>query len=86
MAHVTFPPFIQSVSGRVGNLFFRTTPSGKTTIYAVSKLQRTSLPTENEMRARELFKQRVQQVNNIIKNDPKVTKAQAWKIVKQIPT
>ena len=85
MAHVTLPSFIRSLSGQVGGLCFRTSASGKTTVYLAGKQKRTTAVSENEMQARNLFAQRAKRVNNIMRQDPHITREQAWKIVKQIP-
>lgn len=84
MAKVTLVPFIQSISGRVGNLCFRTS-KGKTTVFFAKENTRTTPPTDAELNARNSFAQRVKMVNNIMRNDPSITRAEAWKIVKQLP-
>ncbi|MBQ8938700.1 MAG: hypothetical protein IJ047_00555 [Paludibacteraceae bacterium] len=84
MAKVTLLPFIQSISGRVGNLCFRTS-GGKTSVFFAKEKTRTTLPSEAELKAREIFALRAKMVNNIMRNDPSVTRAEAWKIVKQLP-
>ena len=86
MAHVTLPPFIQSISGRVGNLCFRTSAEGKTTVYVNAKKSRSTPLTKQEVHARELFAERVQRVNKIMQENPSITRKQAWKIAKQIPS
>lgn len=86
MARVTLPPFIQSLSGQVGNLCFRTSSDGKTCVYLSSRQKRSKPISEKEIRARNLFKERAQRVKNLMLVDPKLTRKQAWIIAKQIPT
>lgn len=85
MARVTLPSFILSLSGQMGNLCFRTSADGKTCVYLAPRQKRSKPVSENEMRARNLFKERAQRVKNLMLNDPTLTVKQAWKIVKQIP-
>lgn len=86
MARVTLPSFIKSISGQVGNICFRTYASGKTGVYPVQKQQRSKPVTKAETRARDLFKERVKRVNNIMRDDPFITRKKAWEIVKQMPS
>ena len=86
MAKVTLPPFIQSLSGQVGNLCFRTSADGKICVYLAPKQTRNKPISEKEMRVRNLFKERAQQVMNLMRDDPTLTRKQAWKIAKQTPT
>ena len=86
MAQVTLPPFLRSISGRLGNICFRTYASGKTGFYLLSSPNHATPISKEEMRTRELFAERVQRVNNIMKDDPSITRKQAWIIVKQIPS
>lgn len=86
MAKVTLPSFIQSISGQVGDLCFRTSASGKTSVYLATKQKRITAVSKNEMQARSLFAERAKRVNNIMLNDPHITREQAWRIVKQIPS
>lgn len=84
MAQVTLPSFLRSISGRLGNICFRTYPSGKTGFYLLTDRKRTSPLTKEEIHARELFKQRVQYVYRVMKENPSLTRKQAWTIAKQI--
>lgn len=80
MAKCKLPPFILSLSGKVGNLCFRTSASGRTLLYPCPKKQQNKTPTQCETKARELFKERVIQVNNIKKQNPSISHKEAWKI------
>lgn len=86
MAQVVLPPFLHSISGRLDNVCFRSFASGKTGFYLLSSKKRTTPVSKAEMRARELFAERVQRVNNIMKENPSITRKQAWIIAKQIPS
>ena len=86
MAQVTLLPLIRSISGQVGNICFRTYASGKTGFYLSPTQKRTTPVTKAESHARELFAQRVQRVNNIMRENPYITRKQAWTIVKQLPS
>lgn len=83
MAKCKLPPFILSLSGKVGNLCFRTSASGKTSLYPCPKKQQNETPTQSETKARELFKERVIQVNNIKKQYPNISSKEAWEIIMQ---
>ena len=78
MAKCKLPPFILSLSGKVGNLCFHTSASGKTSLYPCPKKQQNKTPTQCETK---LFKERVIQVNNIKKQNPSISHKEAWKIV-----
>lgn len=86
MAQVTLPSFLQSISGRVGNVCFRTYASGRTGLYLCDPPKRKTPLTNAETRARELFKERAQHVNKIMKDNPYLTRKQAWTIAKQLPS
>lgn len=80
MAKCKLPPFILSLSGKVGNLCFRTSASGKTSLYPCPKKQQDETPTQKQLNTRELFKERIIQVNNIKKQNPSFSHKEAWKI------
>jgi len=86
MAKVILPSFIRSLSGQIGNLCFRTSASGKTSVYLKPERTRKTPVSQKEMQARERFAERVRQVNNIMLQDPLITRKQAWIIVKQLPS
>ena len=83
MAKCKLPPFILSLSGKVGNLCFRTSASGKTSLYQCPKKQQNKTPTQKQLNTRELFKERVIQVNNIKKQYPNILSKEAWEIIMQ---
>lgn len=59
MAKVTLAPFIESISGKVGNLQFRTLKSGRTIVHARRESnwdnRPTRIPTEAEIARRRRF-------------------------------
>ena len=63
----------------VKNIF--TSASGKTSLYPCPKKQQNKTPTQSETKARELFKERVIQVNNIKKQYPNISSKEAWEII-----
>ena len=83
MAKCKLPPFILSLSGKVGNLCFRTSASGKTSLYPCPKKQQNKTHTQKQLNTRELFKERVIQVNNIKKQYPNISSKEAWEIIMQ---
>ena len=83
MAKCKLQPFILSLSGKVGNLCFRTSASGKTSLYPCPKKQQNETPTQKQLNTRELFKERVTQVNNIKKQYPNISSKEAWEIIMQ---
>ena len=80
MAHVTLPPFVESISGRVGNLSFRRTPSGKTSVTLYKPHQRTSPVTPKEQTARSRFAQIAKTVTEMQKQGSTLSRKELWKI------
>ena len=78
MAKVTLPPFIQSISGQVGNLHFRTSASGKTTLSIGSPRKRTKPLSEAEKEARIRFRQIAKTVASMRKQGSKLTRQELW--------
>lgn len=81
-AKITLLPIIRSISGRLGNLYFRTSRAGKTTVSTFNPKNRITPPTKAEINARNLFAKRVTEVNQLIRKYPDITRKEAWKIVK----
>lgn len=78
MAKVTLPPFIQSISGQVGNLRFRTSASGKTTVTTAVPHKRTKPVTAAEKAARERFRAIAKTVAKCRKNRSLLTRQELW--------
>ncbi|MBQ9426286.1 MAG: hypothetical protein IJU36_01465 [Paludibacteraceae bacterium] len=85
MANVTLSPFIRSISGQVGEYMFRTSASGKVTLYRAPKRILKTVVSPNEQRARSIFTERVRLVNNLMRLNPNLTRKEAWQYVKQLP-
>lgn len=77
MAKVVLAPFIQSISGKVGNLEFRTLKSGKTVVRARHEddYLPTTPPTEKALAQRRRFGVISTVVGNIQQNYDRIDKA-----------
>ncbi len=77
MAKVTLAPFIQSISGKVGNLEFRTLKSGKTVVRArqMDEYRPTTEPTEKALAQRRRFGVVSSTVAAIQRNYPRIDEA-----------
>ena len=81
MAHVTLPPFVQSISGRVGNLNFRRTPSGKTSVSLYQPRKRTTPVTPKETTARTRFAQIAKTVSQMQQQGSKLSRKELWDLI-----
>ena len=77
MARVILAPFIQSISGKVGNFEFRTLKSGKTVVRTRSETdyQSSREPTEKERAQRRRFGVISSTVATIQRNYPRIDQA-----------
>ena len=80
MAKVTLRPEIAGISGKVGNMIFKTFKNGQVRVYKAPEYQRKIKPSENELKARALFHQRVQRVKQLMALG--ITRQEAWKRAK----
>jgi len=55
MAKVTLMPAIESISGKIGNVVFRTYKNGQTRVYSSDTKNRKTKISKNEIRNREVF-------------------------------
>lgn len=78
MARVTLPPFIESISGRVGNFSFRTSASGKTSVTCFKPHQRTAPITQKEIDARTRFAQIAKTVTQMKKQGSQLSRKELW--------
>ena len=78
MAKVTLPPFIQSISGRVGNLSFRTSASGKTSVTCFQPRKRTTPLSSNEKLARTRFAQIAKTVAQMKQQGSQLSRKELW--------
>lgn len=80
MARVTLRPEIAGISGKVGNMIFKTFKNGQVRVYKAPEYQRKTKPSENEMKARDLFEQRAQRVKQLMALG--ISKQEAWQRAK----
>lgn len=83
MAKVTLPMGIKSISGKVGNVCFRTMKAtGK--VYMVSMPQvRKTQPSASEIEARERFARKARIVKIMRQAGVKMTAKELWKLAEQ---
>ena len=84
MAKIILNSFIKSISGRVGNMFFRTYPSGKVTMTCNAPAKRTKPASDAEIKARALFAKRAAVVKKLAKEYPDKSQKDLWTIAKQM--
>lgn len=83
MARVTFPMGIERVSGRVGDVCFRTMKATGRTYMSSMPSKRTTKLQASEIEARERFAKRAQVVNQMLKAGSKVSRKNLWKLASQ---
>ena len=86
MAQVTLPAGIESISGRLGNVCFRTMKAtGKVYVHQVPSEQPKKKPrpakTVSEVENQERFAKRAQVVNQMLKGGSKLGRKELWKLV-----
>ena len=62
MAKVILRPEIQGISGRIGNMIFRTYADGKVTMHKAPDYTRRTPVTKNEKQSRNRFGERAKRV------------------------
>ena len=82
MAKITLRPEILAISGRVGNMVFRT-QNGKTFVLSASRKKRTSPVSDKERASHSLFAQISQEVARRILNGDQRPRKEIWAEVKQ---
>lgn len=80
MAKVTLRPEIAGISGKVGNMIFRTYKNGQVHVYKAPESRRRKHISENELKARALFHQRVQRVKQLMALG--IPRQEAWQRAK----
>lgn len=84
MARVTQPMGIVSISGKVGDVCFRTMKAtGRTYMVRLPSRRRTRI-TASELEARERFKRRAQLVSQMRKTGSKLSTKELWKMAKRV--
>lgn len=84
MAKVTFPMGIQRVSGRVGNVCFRTMKATGRTYMTGLPSKRTTKPQAAELEARERFARKARLVSAMRHEGSKLTQKELWKLAEQV--
>lgn len=82
MARVRLPMGIREVSGKVGNVCFRTMKSTGNVFVGRLPRTRTTLPSAAETAARERFALMAKMVNQMRKEGSKKSRKELWQIVK----
>lgn len=89
MAQVTLPAGIESISGRLGNVCFRTMKAtGKVYVHPIPSEQPKKNPrpakTVGEVENQERFAKRAQVVNQMLKAGSRVSRKNLWKLAEQV--
>lgn len=83
MAKVTLPMGIRSISGKVGNVCFRTIKAtGKVYVSSLSQARKTQ-PSTSEIEARERFARKARIVKVMRQAGSKMTAKELWKLAEQ---
>ena len=83
MAKVTLPMGIRSISGKVGNVCFRTMKTtGKVYMSSAPQARKTQ-PSASEMEARERFARKARIVKVMRQAGVKMTAKELWKLAEQ---
>ena len=84
MVRVTLPSGIESLSGRFGDVCFKTMKAtGRTCMVRLPSRRRTRI-TASELEARERFKHRAQLVSQMRKAGSKLSTKELWKMAKRV--
>ncbi len=84
MARVTFPMGIERVSGRVGDVCFRTMKATGRTYMSSMPSKRTTKLQASEIEARERFARKARLVRAMRQEGAKRTIKELWKIAEQV--
>ena len=80
MAKVTLRPEIIGISGKVGNMVFKTYKNGQVRLYKAPSYQRKTSVTNAERQARSTFALRCKRVTQLMADG--LSKQEAWDIAK----
>ena len=83
MARVTLPMGIVSVSGKVGNMCFRTMKATGRTYMTGLPSKRVTQPKPSEIEARERFARKARLVKAMRQEGTKLTQKELWKLAEQ---
>ena len=81
MAKVTLRPEFEGISGKVGNMLFRTYKNGEVRMYKAPEYKRSTPVSNKEHKIRELFYRRCKRVSELLKSG--ISKQEAWAIAKK---
>ena len=84
MAKVTLPMGIQRVSGRVGNVCFRTMKATGRTYMTGLPSKRTTKPQASELEARERFARKARFVRAMQQEGFKLSRKQLWELAGKV--
>lgn len=83
MAKVTLPMGIERISGRMGNVCFRTMKStGRTFMGSLPRARKTQ-PSASELESRERFAKKARLVSAMRKEGSKLPQKELWKLAEQ---
>lgn len=84
MAKVSLPAGIRSISGKVGNICFRTMKTtGKVYMSSLAQVRKTQ-PSASEIEARERFARKARIVKVMRQAGVKMTAKELWKLAEQV--
>lgn len=81
MAQVTLHPEIKGISGKVGNMIFKTYQNGKVFAYKAPNYERRKALTAREQASRELMAKRHRRVIELMQSG--MSRKEAWDQAKQ---
>ena len=84
MARVDLPAGITSISGKIGNVCFRTMKSSGRVYMSRMPSPRSSQPSEKEIAARELFRKKAQTVALMKREGSRLSHQELWREMDKI--
>ena len=80
MAKAILPPELIGISGKLGNVIFKTYKNGQVRVYKAPDYQRKKTLSDAEIQARQLFHRRAKRAAELIAHG--IPKQEAWTIAK----
>lgn len=80
MANIILKPEIESISGRVGKLIFRTYKNGKVSVFSAPEYKRRTPLSDKEKLKRKIFGLRAKRAKELMASG--IPKTEAWQIAK----
>ncbi len=84
MARIILESFIKSISGKVGNMYFKTYANGRITMTTALPSKRSTPCSEAERKSKQLFAKRAAMVRKLKVQFPGKSDKELWTIVKQL--